>query len=61
VNALVIDRCVLCGYPVRKPGELLCVRHDIQALIAEGYYRMKERMKYGAPPRRKYNQTRSMK
>jgi hypothetical protein len=47
MNPIIGDRCVLCGRPARKPGEILCVFHDIQAQIALGYLRMIERTQRG--------------
>jgi hypothetical protein len=49
MNAVTIERCVLCGYPVRKPGEKYCLRHDVAALIAEGYFKALARMKKATP------------
>lgn len=44
IEPLFGDRCILCGRPVRKPGERLCIYHDIQFLIAQGAERMRERV-----------------
>jgi hypothetical protein len=42
--APMLDTCILCGRRTRKPGEGLCVFHDVQALIELGYYRTLERL-----------------
>ena len=43
--APLFDTCIICGRRTRKPGEALCIFHDIQALIELGYFRTIERMK----------------
>jgi hypothetical protein len=48
VNALTIERCIVCGLPVRKEGEKYCIRHDVLMLISEGYHKALERMKSAA-------------
>jgi len=47
MNAMIGDRCILCGRPTRKPGELLCLFHEIRGLIALGAERMRERARLG--------------
>jgi len=49
MTAGIFGSCEICGQPVRKPGDTLCVRHDFQALIALGYHRMIERVKGNLP------------
>jgi hypothetical protein len=51
--APLFDRCMICGLPTRKPGEPLCIRHEIEALIALGYERMIERLRGNIPARSK--------
>jgi hypothetical protein len=41
----ILDRCINCGLPARKPGAGICVRCEIEALISLSYERMKEYMK----------------
>ncbi len=49
MNAL-LDRCIVCGQRTWRPGEPLCIRHDIQALIALSAERMRPHVtRYVAP------------
>ena len=43
IEPIIGNRCILCGLKVWREGEALCIRHDIQFLIALGYERMKQR------------------
>ncbi len=43
--APLFDTCMLCGRPVRRAGERLCVYHDIQFLINQGPERLRERVR----------------
>lgn len=47
------EHCMICGRRTRKPGELLCITHDFEALIALSYERMRERLRGNIPARRK--------
>jgi hypothetical protein len=52
MNAMISDRCVICGRRTRREGEPLCTFHDFQALIELGYFRTIERMRHPAGIRR---------
>jgi hypothetical protein len=45
--APLFDRCMLCGRPVRRQGEILCLFHDFQAQIELGAERMRARVRMG--------------
>lgn len=53
MNAPLFDTCMLCGRPTRKPGEPLCIAHEIEALISLSYERMIERLRGNIPGRGK--------
>lgn len=50
--APMFDTCMLCGRRTRKPGEALCITHEIEALISLSYERMRERIRGNIPARR---------
>jgi hypothetical protein len=54
--APLFDRCVLCGRRTRKPGERLCLRHDIEYLLALGAATMRERLAKSNVKQAKHNQ-----
>jgi hypothetical protein len=47
----LLDRCIVCGLPATKPGNGICIRHEIEALIALSYERMVERLRRKRPQR----------
>jgi hypothetical protein len=52
VIAPLFDRCVICGRPVYKLGERLCIFHDVRYCIELGAQRMRERARQAVSKRK---------